>query len=212
MLQQCIQNRLESSGIVSNSYMWDWHGIVNTVDYSLTVANDNIASFLANNKNFLLTRSASIATPLISNLLAGPVASTLSAAGAIAKTYIDWDNMENRVNSLRNTNDGATLNILVNDGLKLYLDIEKAFDFEIEKYYNFIYNYGYKIQRIENPINYINTRKYFNYVQFKMEEINIEAPTIIKDKLRNIFNSGIRLWNDYSNIYNYTNENYENYL
>ena len=150
--------------------------------------------------------------PLLSNLISNPISGTLSAASSLARTYIDWDNMENRVNSLRNTNDGATLNIMVNDGLKLYLHIEKAFDYEIEKYYNYLYNFGYKIGRIENPFNYINTRKYFNYVQFKMEDIRIECPTVIIDKLRNIFANGIRLWNDYSNIYNFTKENYENNL
>ena len=204
--------RLESNGIVPAPNMWNWDGIVNTVDYSQVVANDNIANFLANNKNFLLTKVASIGIPLIGSGITGNLAGAASSGIEAAKTLIDFDNMRNKINSLRNTNDSVILNMLVNDGIKLYVDIEKALDNEIEKYYNYVYNFGYSLNVIDNPFNYINTRKYFNYLQFDADYININAPTDVEDKIKYIFTNGVRLWNDYSSIYDYTHENYENYL
>lgn len=204
--------RLQSNGIVPNSNMWNWNGIVNTVDYSQVVANDNIANFLANNKNFLLTKSASIGIPIFTNTITGNIAGLATSAMDAAKTIIDFDNFRNKINSLRNANDSVILNMLVNDGIKLYVDIDKAIDNEIEKYYNYIYYFGYRINKIDNPFNYINTRKYFNYIQFDAEYININAISNVEDKIKNIFRNGVRLWNDYSKIYENIKENYEIYL
>lgn len=204
--------RLESAGLIPASSQDDWTGIVNTVDYSQTVANNNIDNFLSNNKNFLLTKGFNIAIPFVANMLTGNASGAISNITNAIHTYIDYDNLQNRANSLRNANDGATLNLVVNEGLKLYVDIESALDVDIDAYYNYLYNYGYSVNKIENPINYINTRKYFNYLQFDADFININAPSNVEDKLKSIFRNGVRLWNDYSNIYNYTDENYENYL
>ena len=204
--------RLESAGLIPASSQDDWTGVVNTVDYSQTVANNNIDNFLSNNKNFLLTKGFNIAIPFVANMLTGNAAGAISNITNAIHTYIDYDNLQNRANSLRNANDGATLNLIVNEGLKLYVDIEKALDIEIESYYNYLYNFGYSVNKIDNPYNYINTRKYFNYLQFDADFININAPSNVEDKLKSIFRNGVRLWNDYSSIYNYTDENYENYL
>ena len=204
--------RLESSGVIPADNQDNWNGIVNTVDYSQIVANDNVATFLANNKNFLLTKSASIGIPLLASALTGDVGGVVGAGQQFASTLVDYDNLRNRSNSLRNTNDSVILNMLVNEGLQLYVDIEKAFDVDIDSYYNYLYNFGYSVNKIDNPFNYINTRKYFNYIQFDADFININAPSNVEDKLKSIFRNGVRLWNDYSSIYNYTDENYENYL
>ena len=204
--------RVESAGLIPPSSQDDWTGIVNTVDYSQTVANNNIDNFLSNNKNFLLTKGFNIAIPFVANMLTGNASGALSNITSAIHSYIDYDNLQNRANSLRNANDGATLNLVVNEGLKLYVDIESALDVDIDAYYNYLYNFGYSVNKIDNPINYINTRKYFNYLQFDADFININAPSNVEDKLKSIFRNGVRIWNDYSNIYNYTDENYENYL
>lgn len=204
--------RIESTGLIPASSQDDWTGVVNTVDYSQTVANNNIDAFLSNNKNFLLTKGANIGLPLVASVLAGNLAGVGGAVGEALKTYIEYDNLGNKANSLRNANDSATLNMLVNDGLQLYVDIESATECDIDAYYNYIYNYGYSINKIDNPFKYINTRRYFNYIQCDAEQINIDAPHSVKKQIKNILKSGIRLWNDYLNIYNYDMENYENYL
>lgn len=204
--------RLESSGVIPSDNQDNWNGVVNTVDYSQIVANDNVATFLANNKNFLLTKSASIGIPLLASALTGDIGGIVGAGQQLASTLVDYDNLRNRNNSLRNTNDSVILNMLVNEGLQLYVDIEKAFDVDINAYYNYLYNFGYSVNKIDNPFKYINTRKYFNYLQFDADFININAPSNVEDKLKSIFRNGVRLWNDYYNIYNYTDENYENYL
>lgn len=204
--------RLKSTGVIPSNNEDNWNGIVNTVDYSQIVANDNISTFLSNNKNFLITKGASIGIPLLSSLSLGNISSLLNAGTETAKTVIELDNIQNRVNSLRNTNDSIILNLLVNDGLKLYIDLEKSYDLDIEAYFNYIYFYGYSINKVDNPFNYFNTRKFFNYLQFDAEYININVPSNVEDKIKTIFSNGIRLWNDYSNIYETTKENYETYL
>lgn len=204
--------RLESSGIIPADNQDNWNGIVNTVDYSQIVANSNISNFLSDNKNFLLTKGASIGIPLLSSLITGNISGVIGAGTETFKTITEIDNLLNRVNSLRNTNDSVVLNLIVNEGLNFYVDIEAAYQLDINSYYNYIYSYGYSINKIDNPFNYFNTRKYFNYLQFDAEYININVPSNVEDKIKNIFSNGIRLWNDYSTIYEIKKENYEIYL
>lgn len=205
--------RLIPSGLVPDSSINNWEGVVNTVDYSQTVANDNIDNFIANNKNFLLTKGVGMVTPVVTSLATGGVGGAVAGIGYdVFNTTVNYLNLKNKINSLRNTNDSVDLNLLVNTGIQLYVDINKSYDVDIDNFYNFLYNFGYKINKVCNPYDYINTRKYFNYIKCNLEFININVPLHIEDKIKNIFSEGIRLWNSYDNIYNYSKENYEVYL
>lgn len=204
--------RIKSSGVIPEENKNNWNGVVNTTNYTLTIANNNLQSFLANNKNFLLTKTASIGIPFLTSLISGNIAGVFGSSKEILNTLINIDNIENRKNSLENVNDSMILNLLVNNGIKLYVDIEGAFETDVITYYNFLYQNGYTINKICNPFDYINTRKYFNYLQCELENIDIVAPENVKEKIKSIFRAGVRLWNNYNQMYNYTSENYEKNL
>lgn len=205
--------RLIPTGLQPTASVNNWDGVVNTVDYSQTVANDNINSFIANNKNFLLTKGVGMVTPIVTGAVTGSFAGAVAGAGyEMFNTSMNYLNLKNKINSLRNTNDSVDLNLLVNNGIQMYLDINKAYDVDVDNFYNYLYNYGYKINKVCNPFDYINTRKYFNYIKCELEFININVPLHIEDKIKNIFSRGIRFWCNYENMYNYVNENYEVFL
>lgn len=110
---------------------------------------------------------------------------------------------------MKNTNDSVELNLIVNDGLKLYVDEDEARDVDIYRYYNYLYNNGYRINRYDYISNYIHTRYYFNFVKAQIEFININVPDIIESKIKDVFRNGIRLWNQYEAMYDYEDENRE---
>lgn len=198
--------RLGDSGIIPKSDKSNWNGVVNTVDYAQQVANNNYANFIANNKNFLLTKGVEIASRFVTGNVWG------AAAGAAADMYNVWqglDNLQNKPNSMKNTNDSVELNLIVNDGLKLYVDEDEARDVDIYRYYNYLYNNGYRINRYDYISNYIHTRYYFNYIKAQIDFININVPDVIENKIKDVFRNGIRLWNQYEAMYDYEDENRE---
>lgn len=199
--------RLGGIGIIPETDKENWHGVANTVDYSQQIANNNYANFIANNKNFLLTKKLEFIPKMF-----GVARGNITGLGDLYNVWKDLDNLENRPNSMKNVNDSVELNLVVNNGIKLYVDEDEAREVDINRYYNYLYNYGYKVNRIDYIHNYINTRRYFNYVKARIEYIDINMPDIIERKIKEIFGKGIRLWNDYTNMYNYEKENYEKWL
>lgn len=194
--------RLGNTGIIPNADKYNWTGIVNTVDYSQQIANNSYAEFIANNKNFLLTKG-------INMLTSGLQGNVLAMASDMYNVWQGLDNLQNKPNSMKNTNDSVELNMLVNNGIKLYVDEDEARDVDIYRYYNYLYNNGYKINRYDYIGNYIHTRYYFNYIKAQIDYININAPDAITNKIKRIFADGVRLWNRYDDMYNYEKENRE---
>lgn len=197
--------RIGGAGIIPNSDKNNWNGVANTVDYSQQIANNSYAEFVANNKNFLLTKGINMLT----NGLQGSV---LGTASELYNVWQGLDNLENKPNSMRNTNDSVELNLLVNNGLKLYVDEDSAREVDINRYYNYLFAYGYRINEFAYVHNYIDTRVNFNYIQADVEYVNIQCPDIIENKIKDIFRQGVRLWNNMDNMYNYELENYEKWM
>lgn len=194
--------RLGKTGIIPDADRSNWTGIVNTVDYSQQIANNSYAEFIANNKNFLLTKGINMIT-------SGLQGNVLAMASDMYNVWQGLDNLQNKPNSMKNTNDSVELNMLVNNGIKLYVDEDEARDVDIYRYYNYLYNNGYKINRYDYIDNYIHTRYYFNYVKAQIDYININAPDAVTNKIKRIFADGVRLWNRYDDMYNYEKENRE---
>lgn len=197
--------RLGNVGIIPNADKNNWNGVVNTVDYSQQIANNSYAEFVANNKNFLLSKGLNMLT----NGLQGNV---LGVASDLYNVWQGLDNLENKPNSMRNTNDSVELNLLVNNGLKLYVDEDVAREVDINRYYDYLFAYGYRVNEFTYPHLYIDTRVNFNYIQADVEYINVPCPDVVENKIKEIFRQGVRLWNNVENMYNYELENYEKWM
>ena len=197
-------------GIIPEDTINDWSGTTDNINTSIDIVDDTYKSFLSNNKNFFLLKGLSQVPSML-----GAVANPLSLVGLgtdILSTYSNLENIKNQKNNLLNTNDNMELVFDVQDGFNYFVSLYKARDIDIQRYFNYIYSHGYNVNIFDNVYKYIGTRKYFNYVQCEIEKININVPDNVENKIKDIFKQGIRLWNTYENMYNYTMENYEIYL
>lgn len=202
--------RLGKTGIIPDANSENWQGVVNTCDYSQQIVNDSYDSYIANNKNFQTIRGIGYLTNVATSAASGSIAGLGNNLVNFALDELRLDNLKNAPNSLRNTNDTFALNLKVNkDSLSLYLDVETCRQIEEDKYINYLYNYGYKINKIDWITRYVDTRRYFNYIKCQIDTINSELPNEAELEIKRIFNNGVRLWNDYNNMYEYENENYE---
>lgn len=204
--------RVANTGIIPVADETNWHGVVNTTDYSQQIVNDTYESFIANNKNFQTIRNIGYITSLAKSATSGSLAGIGESLLNFGLDELKLDNVKNAPNSLRNTNDTFLMNFKVNGGLKLYVDLETCRQVEEDKYINYLYSYGYKINKIDWISRYINTRKYFNYIKCNIDSINMEIPNQCEMEIKRIFSQGVRLWNDYEHMYNYEDENYEKML
>lgn len=84
---------------------------------------------------------------------------------------------------------------------------------------NFFDMYGYTIHKHQNPLKYIYTRengaynrnkplrRYWQYIKTDSVNMKCNAPADYENKLKSIFNSGVTIWNDYSEFGDYSNSN-----
>lgn len=171
-------------------------GLVVSQDCNLTYSNDQLAEYLANNRNAqtqLTTRGVQGLSKAIMNgvsaiafgdALAGSrgiTAGTANAVTGILSSGIDWvasqynfnltkDNMAGAPDQIKNAN-GEILFNMVYDNLGVYVEIECGIPQEIEREAERMNLFGFKLNRLGNIKTYDNIRKYFNFVQGVVETV-----------------------------------------
>lgn len=208
-----------------NNYM----GVVGNVDNSQTIANDQYSQFLANNKNYWLQSNFKIVEKAVGGLLGGGITSTLKgdASGVVmggitggALTIKDVinrnltiDNMRNAPSMMKNGNGNAIFNMMVND-LALYIEEYDALNNEKEMANDIMFKNGFTVNRIGSIKDYLNIRKYFNYVRARIENITstLQLNNNVREKFKMIFANGVRFWNVTDRMFEYKKENYERWL
>lgn len=215
----------------NNNYM----GVVGNVDNSQAIANDNYSNFLANNKNFWLQSNIKLGENAVNALTSGVKGAVAGASanpagmvtgfiggaiGGIANTIIGAidrnltvDNMKNAVGSLQNANGNAIFNMFVNE-LGLYVEEYDALNNEKEMVNDVMFKNGFTVNRIGNVKDYLNIRKYFNYVRARLENITstLQLNNNVREKFKMIFANGVRFWNVTNKMFEYKKENYERWL
>ena len=202
-------------------------GTIFSNDQSLLVDNDKLAEMLANNKNFFIQNDIKSAFGLIASSLgiAGGIATgnPLAVAGGIAgagasigssidKLALTPDNMRNAPNTIRGALGNAPFSASYNN-YGLSVEEYEILDNEKEMINDFMCQYGFTVNRLGNIKDFLDIRKYYNYVQAEIEEITSNKTLIsnqVKNKFVEIFRRGIRFWN--TNDYSYNKENYEKWL
>lgn len=134
---------------------------------------------------------------------------------------LQLDNVENAPDIINNLN-GAPLTSLVLNKIGFAINVYDILEEDKKFIANDYYEHGQNVAVWDNPRNYMGTRKYFNYIKCTLKEMwyNVSPydpiPNVIKDKIKQIFANGIRLFNGINptNIINSSTyvENYENYL
>lgn len=210
-------------------------GLVGNVDNSQAIANDNYSNFLANNKNFWMQSNIKLGENLF-NAMSSGVKGAMSGAsatpggmiagfiggsiGGVANTFIGAvdrnltvNNMKNAPGSLQNANGNAIFNMFINE-LGLYVEEYDALNNEKEMVNDIMFKNGFTVNRIGNVKDYLNIRKYFNYVRARLENITstLQLNNNVREKFKMIFANGVRFWNVTDKMFEYKKENYERWL
>lgn len=221
-----------NGGVYNLTFNNNFRGLVFSQDNSQPYSVNNLESFMSQNKNFYTQRGLDASASYMSgitNTLVGIITNSPSGItgglNSIYKTTTDLinsnltlDNMRSAPEQVKNANGTALLNLGVNE-LALYLDLYSALPSEIKIAADSMNVYGFNYNQYDNIKNVDNIRKYFNYVRADVETITapINISNKIHNKLRDIFRTGIRLWNwidgkTFNNLFDYSKENYENWL
>ena len=221
-----------NGGVYNLAFNNNFRGLVFSQDNSQPYSVNNLESFMSQNKNFYTQRGLDASASYMSgitNTLVGIITNSPSGItgglNSIYKTTTDLinsnltlDNMRSAPEQVKNANGTALLNLGVNE-LALYLDLYSALPSEIKIAADSMNVYGFNYNQYDNIKNVDNIRKYFNYVRADVETITapINISNKIHNKLRDIFRTGIRLWNwidgkTFNNLFDYSKENYENWL
>lgn len=202
----------------------NYMGLVGSTDTSIAFVNDQYAAFLANNKNFWMQSNMKIVTGLVKSSInvaanmasgktgeavTGGVGAGIDAVTSIIDRNMTVDNMKQAPDQLKNANGNLIFNILVT-GLGLYVEEFAALDGDLQTAFDFMELYGFSVNAIGNIKDYVNIRKYHNYVKAQLQAVTGEMSNIAKTDLRQRFANGIRFWN--IETPDYTKENYENWL
>lgn len=138
----------------------------------------------------------------------GVASNVLNSAFTIANVKASPSNMKNST--------GNGYFTYYTTGFGLYVEAYQALDIDLDRCYQYHYMYGYKYGKFGNVNDFINIRKYFNYIQADLQnitgKIGYNIPNQVRDEIKHIFGQGVRLWNVSDKMFNYDMENYERSL
>jgi hypothetical protein len=206
-------------------------GLVGLLDLAMPYSKNQLDVFLANNKNFYMQRNIGTienATYAAGNLVSGitkmAITGGIIGSGEVVsgakqgfstmieriQSNLTLDNMANAPESLYNASGNSSFFTAITE-CGIYYEIRECIDNEKNQVNDFIRLRGYTYNRIDNIKNVDNIRICFNYVQASVQEVNTPygLNDEIKNRIRQVFNNGIRLWNKTDNIFNENASNYE---
>lgn len=186
-------------------------GLIYNNDSSIPYSIDQLATYMASNKNFDKIRSWNVAKQdinstlgLTNGLIGKNPSHLLSGAQGFLNTTIDQqvvdltlDNMSASPDTLKNLSGSIFLNSLINNGKAgFYKEIFKGTEIDINKMIDYLHEYGYSYSMIDNVKKHINTRVDFNYIKAELQSItsDIKISNSVRQKFREVFRNGITFW------------------
>lgn len=215
--------RVSPVGLYVDGSDKNYTGLVGSNDTSLALVVNSYDQFLANNKNFWMQSNMKIVSGAAKSIVgfgASAISGKVNPAQGImtgidlATSIIDRnmtiDNMKNAPEQIKNANGNIIFNMSVTD-IGLYVEEWSALDGDIQTGFDFMELYGFAVNAIDNIKDYVNIRKYHNYVKAQIQAVTGGSMSnISRENLRQRFAQGIRFWN--VDVPDYSKENYENWL
>ena len=225
-------------GLYNENTTKDFLGIVSSDNYSLTYYNEQLANYIANNKNAWLQTTAKIVTGTASSLVKSSIAggesggvagalggfgigivkSAFNVANSALQYNLNIDNLKSAPASIANIQGDVNLLLSIAD-LGIGIEIWEALPVDVDAFNDYCLRYGYKVNEMLYLVDYINIRKYWNYVQADIETMPqgiYKMNYKIENEIKNAFSNGIRFWNvidvNTEITFNYNFQNYEKYL
>lgn len=189
----------------------DFTGFNLTIDLSMWYPSNALDNYLANNKNYLqifqnkqtlqqqqqvLTVAGHIATNDFMRLGSDFLSSTNLAINQITeKNNLDLtiDNMRNAPETTSNINSNPILIYMVSK-LNIFIEKLELLPFEKAVIVDNLKMFGYNYNKIGYLNNYIKTRKYYNYLQAIIYDIDAQIAEQVKDRIKEVFKNGVRFW------------------
>lgn len=213
----------------------NYSGLMSTIDNSILFSSTQLEQYLANNKNAFLSfqtnqvfsaakgvvgAGVSAASTKMIGGPTNPLLAGLGAGAALMKTGLDLtqeaiqfnlsiDNMRSAPNQLVNANGNAVLLNAISE-IGAYIELYEILPNEKKVINDFMHQFGYAVNKIDKPENYFKTRVAFNYIKCTLTNIDGQISNTIKERLKRIFENGVRLWHQDS--VDFTVQNYERYL
>lgn len=191
---------------------------------NLQIFNNNQASAKEATENSgLIGIAGGILTGMASGALAGSMGGPLGAAGGavvggfmggfgkaagfignatsqeIQQDYqkdnynLTLDNMRQAPAKMSTINSNSLLLQIVDD-LGIFIELQQTISFELNGLRENLKLFGYNYNRIADIKDLIKTRKYYNYIQANVFEIDAKISENVKDLIKSIFKKGIRVW------------------
>ena len=203
------------------------NGLVTTNDYSLMFASDQLANYIAQNKNYYLQYIGN----QMSNVFGGLAGSTPQGVsdtargtagmiggfvGTIAKTInsaIQFGAMKNNLKNAPDQIKNASGNALFNNmtrSLGIWVEFRTASQIDIESYLDYLNEVGYNYSTFDFISNHLRTRKVFNFIQANIDGISGTISETVRTTIREAFARGVRFW--HIDTTDYEQQNYETYL
>lgn len=207
-------------------------GFVSTNDNSIIFYSTAYETMLANNKNFftqanfnrqstamenIFSGGLNLVTSVATQNVGGAISGALSIGDAIYRAEKDKinqnfqiDNLKRAPASVNNALGNAYFNAQITE-LGAYVEEYDILPTEKEIINDFMVQYGFTVNQIGNLFDFLDIRKYFNYIKANINSISgVAMSNVARNDLRRRFAEGIRFWN--SDTIDYDKENYEKWL
>lgn len=209
--------RIEPVGLYGEGTQKNYTGLVGSTDNSLAFTNNQYAAFIANNKNFWMQSNLKIGTNLgqgvanaiSSKSISGGINAVVDTAVSLIDRSLTVDNMKSAPDQLKNANGNVIFNFFTTE-LGIYIEHHKALDGDLKTANDFMNLFGFSYNSIGNIKDFVNIRKYHNYIKAQIQGIYGAMSNMARNDLRQRIANGIRFWN--SDDINYNHENYEKWL
>lgn len=206
-------------------YMFEnYTGLAGSMDTTLSMATDSYDNFIANNRNFWLQTLLGFGLNVAgSGLRSGnPITgiantglSLFDSAFALSDRLFTQSNLEQSPDSIRNTS-GSVLGNLQISNLGIYLETWDAYDTTKQTADQYMNMNGFLYNQLDSLLNWLHTRKYFNYIKAEIVDIQgVPLTNEIRNDIKQRFANGVRFWDATTfatNGVQYDKENYELWL
>lgn len=200
-------------------------GFVDNADMSMMVDNDKLSQMLAENKNYYLQNVLNVGTGILTGAVGGSfigknaggaiAGAAVGLIGSVVNNALTVDNMKNSPNDVKNSNGNTMFNVSYSE-ISPFVEEYDILPHEKEIVNEQMFRYGFNYNKNGDIKDFVNTRKYFNFVQATIGTIQTSGVSLsneIRTKFRERFERGVRFWH-YSDgkAVSYENENYERWL
>ena len=222
--------RLNSTTLNTGGYVYygqsykAFIGLLYSNDNSIPYDNDALQAMLANNKNYFIQNTFNRDVGLLKGLfgagmsgyqgnyigmVAGSYTSALNYYTSKKNQDFNLDNMKQAPSEIKNVNGSVLFTNDVTE-IGIYVEEYEALPQDIESANDYMYQFGFKYNRLGNIGDFDNIRYYFNYIEASINVITAPISLDEKRRLKDRFNRGVRFWN--SDTIQYDMENYERML